>query len=451
MIGGALVWLIQFQPKSKFFAESFFILGFTLICAATFEFKENMDYPSYNALLPCLGSALIIYSKNANFSKKILLFYPINYIGKISYSLYLCHWPIIILYGYYIKLYSLQTISEQHKYIILAIILLVGSILFKYVEVTFRIKQNKNDATIIFYRSFLIFPILSLFLIGIGYLSIYKNGWPNRTNYSNLYKSYGNIPNFFNEFYGGINCGAGCERNPKTTPRTWVLGDSHSMHLESGLMHFFPDRNFTFIWNKCRFYSLDFCAAELGSESVTEIARKHDTLKTVSKTFDNVIISHFWYHIITSGYKTDSNVRYSYHERISEFAERSVIEFKKMKSYLPNNHITVIGALPYYSNENPVDCLTYPNYFARRNQDCSRNLVGSQWQVLLLNAELEMGLKGSGITFINPTSYFCDTLFCYIYRNNQILFSDSSHLSIDGSIYFIDQIMHSNNGSQMIK
>ena len=65
-------------------------------------FDENFKYPGIWAALPCISSAIfILYSfKSTNldklFNNKIIIFW------KISYTLYLVHWPLLVLFGYYI-------------------------------------------------------------------------------------------------------------------------------------------------------------------------------------------------------------------------------------------------------------------------------------------------------------------------------------------------------------
>ena len=71
-------------------------IGLFGILAAIVGFNSHTPFPGYAALLPCLGAALIIWAGEENSVARILRAGPFVFIGLISYSLYLWHWPLIV-------------------------------------------------------------------------------------------------------------------------------------------------------------------------------------------------------------------------------------------------------------------------------------------------------------------------------------------------------------------
>ena len=65
------------------------------------SFRKSI-FPGSNALIPCIGAVLIlISSSNLDFFKTIFINKYLTFFGKISYSFYLTHWPILIFIQYY--------------------------------------------------------------------------------------------------------------------------------------------------------------------------------------------------------------------------------------------------------------------------------------------------------------------------------------------------------------
>ncbi len=71
------------------------VMGFVLILFPIWAFNKIDPYPGWRALLPTLGAALILTGSNAWFNRAVLSCKPARWIGLISYSLYLWHWPLL--------------------------------------------------------------------------------------------------------------------------------------------------------------------------------------------------------------------------------------------------------------------------------------------------------------------------------------------------------------------
>jgi peptidoglycan/LPS O-acetylase OafA/YrhL len=97
LITGALLAIAL--PRLAFgrrLCEAMVALGLVLIAASIALLSEDRDFPGLNAVFPCLGAALIIAAgaRGPTAVSRLLSNKPMVFLGLISYSLYLWHWPL---------------------------------------------------------------------------------------------------------------------------------------------------------------------------------------------------------------------------------------------------------------------------------------------------------------------------------------------------------------------
>ena len=74
--------------------------GFAVILGASLFLSEAVPFPGWAALIPALGTAAVILAGLHSLPRGLDRLYglrPISFTGQISYSLYLWHWPLIVL------------------------------------------------------------------------------------------------------------------------------------------------------------------------------------------------------------------------------------------------------------------------------------------------------------------------------------------------------------------
>ncbi|MEY4136744.1 MAG: hypothetical protein RL205_872 [Actinomycetota bacterium] len=76
-------------------------LGVALVLYAAFGINDSMPFPGWLALLPVVGTCLIIGagSQGDTMVSRAFAWRPFTFIGDISYSWYLWHWPLIVFAG----------------------------------------------------------------------------------------------------------------------------------------------------------------------------------------------------------------------------------------------------------------------------------------------------------------------------------------------------------------
>ena len=98
-LGGLLAaTAMQHERLSSRIAVPLGWLGLAAMLAGTVLILPSTPYPGVAALLPAVGSAAVILSGQRRGSVATLLALPpLRFLGLISYSLYLVHWPILVL------------------------------------------------------------------------------------------------------------------------------------------------------------------------------------------------------------------------------------------------------------------------------------------------------------------------------------------------------------------
>src|SRR5690606_8851638 len=119
------VWRLQLKLIPDTIRTILGWLGLTLIFVASVTFSQGTSFPGYAAILPTLGAAFVIaagYQPQQWAGSRLLCLKPMRYVGDISYSLYLWHWPVIIVFGAVLGV-SEVTLSQGVAIIFLSVLL----------------------------------------------------------------------------------------------------------------------------------------------------------------------------------------------------------------------------------------------------------------------------------------------------------------------------------------
>lgn len=140
---GVLLSLLfsKVKPPSFKISTVISILGFVGIMLSAFFINENTPFPGVIALIPCLAAGLLLISGD-NFVSKFLSSKPMVYIGELSYSLYLWHWPIMAYLRY--NNVSHNEFSAYEVVLITILTFVFSWLSYVYVESIFRNQRNKT-------------------------------------------------------------------------------------------------------------------------------------------------------------------------------------------------------------------------------------------------------------------------------------------------------------------
>ncbi len=101
LLAGGLLACLPIRIARARVADAAVGSGLAAIALATTFYTAATPFPGAAALLPCLGALLVIGGGSVGGRASALLgAAPLAWLGRISYSLYLWHWPVIVLARY---------------------------------------------------------------------------------------------------------------------------------------------------------------------------------------------------------------------------------------------------------------------------------------------------------------------------------------------------------------
>ena len=121
------------------------LVGLGMIVYAAITFTRATPFPGVNALLPCMGAWLILYAGEAGSSLigQALSLRPVVFVGVISYSLYLWHWPVMVFIR---SLTADQGLGQRAKWFELLLSLVLAFLSFEFIESPFRRRRSPARA-----------------------------------------------------------------------------------------------------------------------------------------------------------------------------------------------------------------------------------------------------------------------------------------------------------------
>lgn len=219
------------KAKNQYQNEVLSILGLLLILFAIFTFSSKTVFPGYTALLPVVGATLIILNAENTIIGKMLSLKPFVFIGVISYSLYLWHWPLVVFsHDKYIVDLNLS------REMLVAISVLIAWFSTRFIEAPFRDKQA-YDRTRIFKHSSVAYSLLFLASFAIWPLK----GWSERLSNEKAYilsstKDYSPVRDKCHFSSGVPETNQYCILGVKNSePKLFVWGDSHGAEMSYAL------------------------------------------------------------------------------------------------------------------------------------------------------------------------------------------------------------------------
>ncbi|MEL5347082.1 acyltransferase family protein [Serratia nevei] len=435
LAGGVVWWLTRGKSLTNSASKITEIAGFLCIIASIAFFDAGMLWPSYYAALPVIGAMLVLAAarQKSIFTSNIFA----ERIGTSSYSIYLWHWPIVVLLIYTDAISSPGWISVG-----LVASLLLGELSLRVIE---------NPARKILARQA---PWTSVFSIGattavVGMLSVaaFTMRFPSRLPVQvdivaneSTNKLINRDSCFAKSGYSSPSCIYG-GKNIKVI----VLGDSHGDAMISAVASALPNKDdglLDITYAGCpTIYGAQIVPGELDKNIRCKEFNlwAKEKLATLDKSIPVVIInrtSSFVYGQQVAGSKL--NKPSVYFTKIHESPDNEFLdEFKtamiKTTCDIANNRrVFIVRPIPEMLEDVPKKASRAIS-FGMRQPDISITESDYMQRHSFVWSIQDESANQCGVRILNPLPYMCKDGECSGYHNGRPIYYDDNHLSEYGN------------------
>ena len=403
LLAGALLAVYPVRAGSAWLRHGAAIAGVALIALPILCYNELTPFPGIAALPPVLGAAALIL---AGFSRgdaqatpinRMLASPPLVFVGRISYPLYLVHWPIVVLVRE-------ATMREPSGITIAAMI--AGSVALawaiqRWVE---PLRYATADRRTVLRLSAAVLLLTAL----AGVVGVMTRGAPGRlalpaTQALLTDARWGKGSCFFE---GGANPlvwrEAACTRSRAAGPKVLLWGDSFAAHYVPGI-----EANADSIAATIVQYSAAACIPLLDTDGMTPTCRAFDehVLDVVRQgRFTHVIIAARWENWRARGF---------------DALPATIAALRKAGA-----SVTVIGQTPVFAAD--VQTIAY--------RTSAADTGTASWPIAVdvgINESLRHAAIGAH--FVDPIATLCGADACPYKAGPTFLFADDGHFSAAGS------------------
>ncbi|MGJ8662107.1 MAG: acyltransferase family protein [Marinicella sp.] len=407
-LGALCVPLFQLKYSNKAVNEAGTLLGLTMIFAAVWLFDQSTEFPSFAALVPCLGAVLVIATKDGLISRYLLSNRLALKIGLTSYSIYLIHWPLFV----FCKYWKFTPITLTERWVLMLLSVVLGWLMWRFIEQVFRpYQQNMNKKT--FWLKLLICMAM---LMALGFLTKYHNGWPQRypTEYFMPAEEIDQNRDRYWAYFDEKNKGQAKSAGQKNII---VMGNSHAVDLIYALRENGSELNITYFnsWHRCYNFGTPLTVQD---KKLCDKKLSNHLKHKAWKTADAIYLHDHWPQLDLKNLK------------------QRLIEIRDI-SQAP---ITVFGPKMTYLKRVPDIILSHMrmssiNEFAKQfSHKLYLNNLNRQVKNMIDNTEIEQ------VSFVDILSIQCGEKIdhCEIVSkdNNQFLYFDYSHFTLQGAKEF---------------
>jgi peptidoglycan/LPS O-acetylase OafA/YrhL len=400
-------------------------IALVVIAIPIFSLRQGPGFPGFNALAPCIGAAMFLWSGIDVPTRKRSRYSPLNvvkFFGQISYSLYLWHWPLFT-FTRFSK--SSLVLDAADKIELFALTVLISYLSWRFVEQPFRLKSLAPTRG----AAFRIAGLATGLLLAGSAAGIVLSRSPSDADSAALQlESYNNYD--YRPLYRDGVCfapesgvfGADCLRLAPGKTNVMLWGDSLAAHYFHGLAKAADPQTVNILQATQPACMPTFNAAAQGNTSCRDFATQMETFFGEHKP-DRVILSADWLEYARPP-RFDGMIA-DLKQTIARLNAAGIavdllgpaVQFRaRLPSMLMRSHLRNIEARP--------DDFVLQDIFA-------------------LDQMMKAALPGhEKFSYISVVDAVCPSRQCPLTIDGGIpLARDHAHLTAEGSVYVIDKVM----------
>lgn len=426
LLAGSLLALHAVPPlRSRMLRELVAGAGLLAIVAACFVYDSKTTFPGLAALAPVLGAAALIHAgaSGPSFASRLLQLHPMVWVGLISYSLYLWHWPLIVFTRYAT---GFEPITP-HIPALFVVSLVLGYLSYRFIEQPFRRSAVFSRRTV-FGSSAACAAMLSL-VAGTG---LWVGGFESRFSPAVVALDKARAPKIPFVQCDGKPAGSWCVLGKTdVAPRTLLWGDSHLLAWAPALDQIFRERGESAV-----FAAMSTCPPMQGIHR--NIANQNCPQHNVhvldyllaNPGITTVVMAANW-----AGYfRADGPVILGREGAALMGVAAAQKGLSDSLAWLSNGgrRVVVIGPVPVYDKSVPLALAV--GLATQRDL-----LTSTDVEQMNKNSSFFQVVSAAGVppnlTVLNPIEWLCADK-CATTKNGEPLYRDSNHLSVIGAQAF---------------
>jgi peptidoglycan/LPS O-acetylase OafA/YrhL len=439
---------IKKENDGRLLTNTFSILGLILLYVSFYRITKDTSFPGKWAVIPVLGTALIILSgPKAWINSKILSNQIVVWFGLISFPLYLWHWPLLS----FIRIMEGDVLSRNIRIAVVGISIVLAWLTYKLVEFPIRFgKQNKTKILVL---------IIIMIIIGFFGYQTYRLdglGFRKSINKTTQFLEYKKEPIITRESDGS--CQKLLAFNPlnsqiiclakSSTPEILFVGDSHAMALNSAayLDKFNLNTLLIGVHNCVPFVGYSIRSNYEQNKACDILANHVDNLLGRNKSIKTIILStrgpfYFTAEDFTGediGRKNNFLIKSNNNIKSESQADMFQNGYSKFITRLEKYKLNIIFVLdvPELGQDPSLCFFDRPFRLTDKPLNSCTNSLEKVLSRQSLYRKIVSNLKKAhpNISIYDTLPVFCDKTQCYGIRNEDLLYYDGDHLSILGSI-----------------